>query len=149
MKQPKQNPRIQAPLLALMIIALALVLGVLRPLPLPISAAVRSAGFVLAAFGFLFGLFALIAFRKTRQANNKPALVTSGVYRISRNPVALGFLVMLIGIPLNAGSIWGLILAPAMIVLFNWFVIGPEEKVLSARFGNDYEKYRQSVRRWL
>lgn len=127
-------------------IALAFVMGLLRPSPVAISPAVRWVGFGLAALGFLLGLAAWMAFRKAR---GKSALVTSGVYRFSRNPIALGFVLMLVGLTLNVGSVWGLVLAPGLIVSFNLFVIQPEEKILINRFGKEYEAYKSRVRRWL
>ena len=157
MKQPKERTRIQAPVLALGMIALAFVLGMLRPL-LIVETSARVGGFVLTVLGFLLGLGALFAFRKTRDPSTSlrtspqrrgPRLVTSGVYRLSRNPIALGFLLMLVGLPLNSGSLWGLLLAPIMIVLFNWFVIEPEEKDLTNRFGEEYTAYQSRVRRWI
>ena len=130
-------------------IALAFVLGLLQPIPVTLSAGARWVGFGLAAFGFLLGILALTAFRKARQTSSKPALITWGVYRLSRNPIALGFVLMLIGLPLNGGSVWGLLLAPALMVSFNLFVIQPEEKILTSRFGKEYEAYKTRVRRWL
>ena len=146
MKPSNEKVKIQAPLLAMIFIALAFVLGLLQPLPITLPPAARWVGFGLAALGFLLGLAALIAFRKTR---GKSALVTSGVYRFSRNPIALGFVLMLIGLTLNVGSVWGLLLAPALMASFNLFVIQPEEKILASRFGKEYEAYKMRVRRWL
>ena len=149
MKQPKERTRIQAPVLALGMIALAFVLGMLRPL-LIVETSARVGGFALTVLGFLLGLAAYMAFRNTRDTQRRgPRLVTSGVYRLSRNPIALGFLLMLVGLPLNSGSLWGLLLAPIMIVLFNWFVIEPEEKDLTNRFGEEYTAYQSRVRRWI
>jgi protein-S-isoprenylcysteine O-methyltransferase Ste14 len=149
MKQPKERTRIQAPVLALGMIALAFVLGMLRPL-LIVETSARVGGFALTVLGFLLGLAAYMAFRNTRDTQRRgPRLVTAGVYRLSRNPIALGFLLMLVGLPLNSGSLWGLLLAPIMIVLFNWFVIEPEEKDLINRFGEEYTAYQSRVRRWI
>jgi protein-S-isoprenylcysteine O-methyltransferase Ste14 len=77
------------------------------------------------------------------------SVVDSGVYRLSRNPMYLGFLLALVG--------WAVILAHALPFLFlpayvgymNRFQIAPEERMLAAKFGRDYEAYRRSVRRWL
>ncbi len=149
MKPSSDTMKVQAPLLALVFIALAFVFGLLRPLPVAVSPALRWVGFGLAALGFLFGLAAWLAFRRARQSPAQPVLVTSGVYGLSRNPIALGFVLMLAGLPLNAGSIWGIVLAPALIVLFNLLVIQPEEKLLASRSGKEYEAYKNRVRRWL
>ncbi len=149
MKQSSEKVKVQAPLLAMIFIALAFVFGLLRPLPVAVSPAMRWVGFGIAALGFLLGLAALMAFRKAHQSPVKPALVTSGVYRISRNPIALGFVLMLAGLPLNAGSIWGIVFTPALMVLYNLLVIQPEEKFLTSRAGKEYENYKNRVRRWL
>ena len=146
MKPSNEKVKIQAPLLAMIFIALAFVLGLMQPLPITLPPAARWVGFGLAALGFLLGLAALLAFR---QARGKSALVTSGVYRFSRNPIALGFVLMLVGLTLNAGSIWGVALSPALIVLFNLLVIAPEENGLASRFGKEYDSYKTRVRRWL
>ena len=146
MKASNEKVKIQPPLLAMIFIALAFVLGLLQPIPVTLPPAARWIGFGLAALGFLLGLAALMAFR---QARGKSALVTSGVYRFSRNPIALGFVLMLIGLTLNVGSVWGLLLSPALMVSFNLFVIQPEEKILAGRFGKEYEAYKSRVRRWL
>ena len=134
-------------------IALAFVLGLLRPIPLNVSPMARWVGFGLAALGFLLGLAAWIAFRSARpargQGRSEARLVTSGVYRFSRNPIALGFVLMLVGLTLNVGSVWGIFLAPALMVAFNLFVIQAEEKLLASRFGKEYEAYKSRVRRWL
>lgn len=146
MKSSNEKVKIQAPLLAMIFIALAFVLGLFQPLPVPLPPAARWVGFGLAALGFLLGLAAMMAFRRARE---KGGLVTLGVYRFSRNPIALGFVLMLIGLTLNVGSVWGLLLAPALMVSFNMFVIQPEEKILASRFGKEYEAYKSRVRRWL
>ena len=149
MKSSSETVKVQAPLLAMIFIALAFVFGMVRPLPVAVSPALRWAGIGLAALGFLLGLAAWLAFRQARQSPTKPMLVTFGVYSLSRNPIALGFVLMLMGLPLNAGSIWGVVLAPALIVLFNLLVIQPEEKYLARRSGQEYERYKNRVRRWL
>ena len=146
MKASNEKVKIQAPLLAMIFIALAFVLGLLQPLSIALPPAARWVGFGLAALGFLLGLAAWMAFR---QARGKSAFVTSGVYRFSRNPIALGFVLMLIGLTLNVGSVWGLLLAPALMVSFNLLVIQPEEQILASRFGKEYEAYKTRVRRWL
>lgn len=76
-------------------------------------------------------------------------LVTSGVYRISRNPIYAGFLFWLCG--------WGCYLAnpyafigPVIFVIYmNRFQILPEERALRERFGAEYDSYFRLVRRWL
>lgn len=156
--KPKRNDtyaraKIQPPLLALIHVALTYILAWLLPLPLPVPPLLQIAGFVLVIFGFLLGLGALSAIRRARKTHTHkgpaPQLVTSGVYRLTRNPVYLGFLLILVGMSLDSGSYWGVLLAPILVILFNRLVIAQEEENLARRFGNDYTDYRGQVRRWL
>ena len=153
-RQVKTHPgvKIQPPLLMIVHIAIAFGLQWWIPLPLAVPPILRTIGFLLVVVGFMLGLAALHAFRRTRVTRtprgNQP-LITASVYRFTRNPIYLGFLLMLAGIPLNAGSYWGIFLAPIMVFLFNRLVIVPEEKVLEQRFGAEYSDYRARVRRWV
>jgi protein-S-isoprenylcysteine O-methyltransferase Ste14 len=145
--------KIQPPILVAIHVVLAFVLTWLIPLPLVVPPVLQTIGFLLVTLGFLLGIAALIAFRRARTMR-KPddsgtPLITSGMYRFTRNPVNLGFLLMEIGIPLNAGSYWGILLAPIMVILFNRLVIEPEEEYLIHKFGDDYRRYRSKVKRWI
>lgn len=77
------------------------------------------------------------------------AIVASGVYRLSRNPMYLGFLLALAAWAVLLGQLLPWLLLPAFVAYMNRFQIAPEERALAARFGADYETYRRTVRRWL
>ncbi|MBV6702238.1 isoprenylcysteine carboxylmethyltransferase family protein [Kitasatospora aureofaciens] len=77
------------------------------------------------------------------------ALVTTGVYRISRNPMYTGLALVYTGGSLRAGSWWPLVELPAVLLLIRRLVIEPEERYLSSKYGEQYESYRGRVRRWL
>jgi len=80
---------------------------------------------------------------------NSTALVTSGVYRFTRNPMYVGLTLVLLGWAALLGSAW-VLLGPLIFVLYiSRFQIGPEERVLSAKFGATYTEYTARVRRWL
>jgi protein-S-isoprenylcysteine O-methyltransferase Ste14 len=147
------NVRIPPPILALLFIVAAFLLGRFVRLPFVESSMVRYIGLALVVIGFLMGLAAALAFRRARTTLDPyhpvSNIVTSGVYGFSRNPIYLGFLLMVIGIPLNAGTYWGLILAPLFIMLCNKLVIEHEEAYLEKKFGNVYTSYKSHVRRWL
>jgi protein-S-isoprenylcysteine O-methyltransferase Ste14 len=76
-------------------------------------------------------------------------LVTDGVFRISRNPMYLGLLLLLIGwaIWLGSASVW--IIPPAFLFGITLVQILPEERALSALFGARYAEYRREVARWI
>ncbi len=77
------------------------------------------------------------------------ALVTSGVYRISRNPMYAGFLLGLCGWACYLANRYALA-GPVIFVLYmNYFQIRPEERALERLFGQEYDAYRRLVRRWL
>jgi protein-S-isoprenylcysteine O-methyltransferase Ste14 len=75
--------------------------------------------------------------------------VSSGVYRFSRNPIYVGFLMMVVGLPLTSGFYWGIVLAPFYIMMMNRLVIQHEEAYLEKKFGKTYTSYTSQVRRWL
>jgi protein-S-isoprenylcysteine O-methyltransferase Ste14 len=145
--------KIQPPLLALLTIALAFLLAWLIPLPWVVPPLLRVSGLPLVILGFMLGVGALIAFRRVRKLHRLHAsatrLVTLGIYRFTRNPVYLGFVLMLVGLLLNAGSYWGILLAPILVFLFNRLVIEPEEVFLTQKFGDEYRSYQSKVRRWI
>jgi protein-S-isoprenylcysteine O-methyltransferase Ste14 len=145
--------RIPAPTLAIIHIIMAILLGLLAPLPIPAPASIRWIGLGLAALGFVLGLLALIEFRRARTTSDpkKPVqnFVTSGIYRFTRNPIYLGFVLMLIGLPLNMGIYWGFILVWPLVTFMNNMVIKHEEAYLEKKFKEQYTEYALHVRRWL
>jgi protein-S-isoprenylcysteine O-methyltransferase Ste14 len=147
------NVRIAPPILTLLHIIAAFLLAWLIPLPFAVPSIVKYIGFALVVIGFLFGLGAVIAFRRARTTLDPyhpvSSIVTSGVYGFSRNPIYLGFLLMVIGIPLNFGTYWGMILAPIFVLFCNKLVIEHEEAYLEKKFGERYTSYKSRVRRWI
>lgn len=111
------------------------------------------AGGALGLAGAAVALPALLGFRRagTHAEPWKPssALVTGGVYRVTRNPMYLGLSLLYLGLALAAGSLGALALLPPLLLLVRYGVIGREERYLEARFGEDYRAYRSRVRRWL
>jgi protein-S-isoprenylcysteine O-methyltransferase Ste14 len=114
---------------------------------------------VLAIAFLLIGIVAALAgvweFRRAqttvdpRDPGKSSALVTGGVYRFTRNPMYLGFLCLLLA---WASVLWTpLALAgPVVFIAYmNRFQIGPEERMLSARFGASFQEYLRRVRRWV
>lgn len=77
------------------------------------------------------------------------ALVTTGAYRLSRNPIYAGLALAYFDVALLAGSWWPLILLLLVLALVQQLVIAPAERYLADRFGQEYSDYRARVRRWL
>lgn len=77
------------------------------------------------------------------------AMIEEGPYRLSRNPLYLGLLVLYVGLALLAPTVWGLLALPAAVLLVLWGAIRPEETFLHERFGTAYDDYARRVRRWL
>lgn len=76
-------------------------------------------------------------------------LVTGGFNRISRNPMYLGMLLWLLAWALWLGNGLALLGLPAFVLYLNRFQISLEERFLAQKFGEQYERYRARVRRWL
>lgn len=77
------------------------------------------------------------------------ALVTSGPFRFSRNPMYLGASLVLLGIALFFGSGTPFLFVPLYMTVIQLRVIAPEEKTMALNFGEGYAAYRADVRRWL
>ena len=77
------------------------------------------------------------------------ALVTSGVYRLTRNPMYLGFLLILSGWALLASNWLAVVLVPIFVYLLTKLQIEAEERILEEHFGDAYRRYKARTRRWL
>ena len=151
--QDSAQVRFPPPLIVLGMLLLGLAAEPAFGLPRIDVAALRPIGLVVGGLGAailasgLFGFF---------RAGNDPEpwkkdtqLVTSGLYRFSRNPMYLGMVMVQLGIALFCQSIGGVLSVPLAIALVDRFVIAREEPHLRATFGRDYENYCKRVRRWL
>jgi len=96
---------------------------------------------------------ALPQFRAARTpiSTRKPltALITSGIYRYTRNPIYVGMTLFYLGIAIIAGLGWSLVLAVPIAFVVEFGVVRREEAYLERRFGEQYLAYKQHVRRWL
>ena len=77
------------------------------------------------------------------------SLVVSGIYKYTRNPMYLGFLLVLLGWATFLSNLAALALLPAFVVYMNHFQIGPEERALGSLFAQEYQAYHARVRRWI
>jgi protein-S-isoprenylcysteine O-methyltransferase Ste14 len=77
------------------------------------------------------------------------AIVTTGPYRLTRNPAYLGMALVYIGIALLAGALWVLVPLPVVLIVIDRMVIALEERYLERKFGREYLDYKDGVRRWV
>ncbi|KAA0911494.1 isoprenylcysteine carboxylmethyltransferase family protein [Pusillimonas sp. ANT_WB101] len=109
--------------------------------------------FVLA--GLVIGMLGIINFNRAGTTSNPgktaqvSALVTSGIYRFTRNPMYIGVLLLLIGWGVYLGNILALICAFIFVLYINRYQIRPEERLLERKFGDEYVSYKAKVRRWI
>jgi protein-S-isoprenylcysteine O-methyltransferase Ste14 len=133
-------------------IVLIIVLHVLIPGAQIISSPWRYLGLLPVLMGAALNLLADQAF-KQHKTTVKPFeestfMVTSGVFRISRNPMYLGFVLLLTGIVILLGSATPWLVVAGFPVLMESLFIRIEEVMLEAQFGSTWLEYKQRVRRW-
>lgn len=110
---------------------------------------------IIALIGVGIGASGAIAIRraKTTTSPSKPetasSLVTNSIYRITRNPMYLGLLVMLMGWAIYLVNVWAMLGPVIFAVFITRFQVKPEERILSSLFGKEYAEYSSKVRRWL
>jgi len=132
-------------------------LGVALEAAFPISGLPSTLALVAGLIGVAFWLAldgsAMMLFLRARTSMvpMKPttALVTSGPYRVTRNPMYVGMAFLYAGLALAFGVIWSLALLPVVVVVVDRLVIAREERYLESKFGEAYREYRKRVRRWL
>jgi protein-S-isoprenylcysteine O-methyltransferase Ste14 len=110
---------------------------------------------VLGAIGLLVNVSGVLSFRRARTTVNplKPdtasSLVAEGIYRVTRNPMYLGFLSMLLGWSSYLANALSLPIVVFFVAYITRFQILPEERALERVFKQDYVAYKEKVRRWL
>jgi protein-S-isoprenylcysteine O-methyltransferase Ste14 len=129
------------------------------------SAVFSAASFVLPGTSIIAFAFALIgggiagvgvcAFRRhdTTVDPMKPetaaTIVTAGIYRVTRNPMYLGAVLVLLGWALYLANLAALLLVPVFIAYMTRFQIKPEERAMLEKFGSSFADYMAAVRRWI
>lgn len=147
--------KIPPPAVALLIAVAMWGLARFAPL-LDMSAIVRvaaAATFALAGAGL--DIAGIVSFRHARTTINPlspeatSSLVCSGIYRVTRNPMYLGLLLILVAWAIFLSCAWAVSGPAAFVLYINRFQISPEERLLAGKFGTEYAAYTARVRRWL
>jgi protein-S-isoprenylcysteine O-methyltransferase Ste14 len=141
------------PLIYLTAVVTGLILRYLVPtafLPRGLDYALGAALIVIAVGILLWGV------RVMRRAGTsvKPtvpttALVTTGPFRFSRNPLYVSLTLLYLGIAIAAQSFWALALLFVVLAVMQRGVIDREERYLEHKFGAEYVRYKERVRRWI
>jgi protein-S-isoprenylcysteine O-methyltransferase Ste14 len=143
------------PLLTVICGAAGFLAGHFRPLPfLGGSSVLRivlcSAILLLAVTMSFSGLRQLITSREHPSPYEPTkAIVAGGIYRFTRNPIYVGFLLLLLAAAIGANNGWLLLAFLALFFLLQFGVVKPEERYLSRKFGQSYDDYCRRVRRWV
>ena len=131
----------------------ALLLHWLRRMPILTPAATLWPGIVLA----VLAIGIMIVARRVMEAagtNVNPmlpttAVVTTGPFRFSRNPLYVALTLFFLGLTLAFDTWWGIVLLPLVLVVMHFGVVLREERYLERKFGEPYRQYRSRVRRYL
>lgn len=105
--------------------------------------------------GIGFCLSGVLSFRRAKTTVNplKPetasSLVSSGIYRFSRNPMYVGFALFPVAWAIYLASPWSMVGVLGFVSYMNRFQIAPEERAMEALFGETFTRYKSKVRRWL
>jgi protein-S-isoprenylcysteine O-methyltransferase Ste14 len=146
--------RFPPPLLYIAFLVLGIALSAVYPVHLLPSAAAWTLGGVILVAGILLGPVWGIRTMQGANTTVRPdraatTLVTDGPFRYSRNPLYLSLTLMYAGIAIIANSLWALLLVIPPVLVISLLVIPREEAHLRRTFGEEYERYQASVRRWL
>lgn len=144
------------PIIYLAAIAVAIVLGLVYPLPWitePVSDLLFAAGWLAVAGVVAIELSAMRALKRgkttIRPDRASDHLVTDGAFSFTRNPIYFGNTLLMIAIGLIAGSVWFIVMALVAAFATQKLAIEREERHLQARFGKKYLDYTRKVRRWI
>jgi len=150
---PDLGPGVRVPPPALVAGAILVAWLLRHLLPLPVMAPLPLPGNI--AFALALGLILWAALAMLRAGTDlrpdKPdaALVVTGPFRFSRNPIYLGLVLIAGGFALRWGDLWGWLGVVAAQQVLDRLVIAREEPYLTRRFGAAYTQYRARVRRWI
>jgi protein-S-isoprenylcysteine O-methyltransferase Ste14 len=143
--------RVPPPVWAAAALAFAWVMQ--RLLPVQLGPPAPGLGMALIFLAFVWVGWALLVLVR---AGNDPrpdkpdtAFVAAGPFRFGRNPIYLGFVMVLAGAALSWGTLWAWVAVGALFLVLDFAVVRKEEAYLTRRFGAAYAEYQAKVRRWM
>jgi len=119
----------------------------------PAALPARWLGAIVFALALALGVWAIVTITGagSNVPTNRPttAIVESGPYRFTRNPIYLGMMLVLIGLAIAFDNLWLLLVLVPFALVIRYGVVAREEAYLERKFGDAYRGYRARVRRWL
>jgi protein-S-isoprenylcysteine O-methyltransferase Ste14 len=147
------NVKIIPPLVYLAGIVIGFLATIWMPTKVVTNSVAWTVGGIFIFCGAVLAGSAILKFRDVgttvRPDRAASTLVIAGPYKISRNPMYLGLALVYLGIAIAGQSVWALILLPVVLAIIQRRAIEPEEAFLEKRFGANYIRYKENVRRWL
>lgn len=141
------------PLVFVLLIAAGVGLNTVIPLSMGVPESFRALGVAITVFGVAVVILVNGAFKRSSTAIEpwKPtsALITTGFYRWSRNPIYIGFCLFNMGIGIAFNNLWIFLSFIPGAILVYYIAIAREEAYLERAFGEEYLAYKRKVRRWL
>lgn len=145
--------RIPPPLIYSAVFGLGFLLQKFFPIEVPPSLFSRIAILFCMAISAVIGIWSFVRFWRARTSplpiRPTTAIVTTGPYRFTRNPMYLSLALLYAGLALWFAVTWALALLPLAMVIVRYYVIAGEERYLEQKFGQEYLDYKARVRRWL
>jgi protein-S-isoprenylcysteine O-methyltransferase Ste14 len=146
------NVRVHPPIIYAISILSGIGLNNLWPLSMPFGLHGRLFGGIIIVAATLIAAWALLYFHRhdTDVRPDKPdrALITSGPYRFTRNPLYIVLTLAQITAAVWLDNLWILLLVVASVIVITRYAITREELYLEQLFGQEYLRYKQRVRRW-
>ena len=143
---------LRPPIIFLAAVLSGIALNRARPLPF-VPSALGWLGLVVI---FCAVLLFLLSFREFRTAGTPiqgrkrtTVIVRTGPYRLSRNPIYVSFVLLVLGLSVRLNELWLLVTLVPAISVIAVIVIPREERFLEQTFGQEYQRYKLCVRRWL
>ena len=147
------NKKIMPPTYFIVLLFSSIGLHFLFPVMRLISLPYNYLGILIIIFGIILNLWTDSLFKK-RQTTVKPHempnfFISSGPFRISRHPMYLGMILILLGVAAFLGSLISFVFPIIFVMIMEKLFIPMEEKNLEKEFGDKYIAYKKRVRKWI
>jgi protein-S-isoprenylcysteine O-methyltransferase Ste14 len=145
--------RFPPPLIYLAFFAVGMYVQRIAPRPLVPAGEGRAVAVMLAAAWAVLHTWTVLCFHRVHTSvipvRPTMALVVKGPFRLTRNPLYVGMVLLYAAASLWLNALWPLVLLLPLIVIIQTYAIAREERYLERKFGTAYVEYRRRVRRWI